>query len=77
MVTFTDLQAEERIVESIRFMSDDLAFQKPMTLTTLFEPAREGTKVTLSATNVPSAISAKDHRDGMLSSLRILARLTE
>jgi uncharacterized protein YndB with AHSA1/START domain len=76
-VEFVEMLAEEHVVESVRFVSDDPAFAKPMILTTLFEKDRDGTKVTLRAENVPEAISAEDHKAGMLSSLRNLARLTE
>lgn len=76
-VRFAELYAEEKVVEEVRFVSDDPAFAGVMRLTTLFEPAREGTKVTLRAEQVPAAISAADHQEGMTASLRQLARLTE
>ena len=76
-VRFLELTAEERIVEEVHFISTDPAFEDPMILTTLLESARDGTKVTLKAENVPTAISAEDDREGMQSSLRLLARLTE
>lgn len=77
VVEFRDLMPDERVVEAVTFVSDDPAFAGTMMLTTRLEPAREGTKVTLLAENVPMGISAEDHRAGMLSSLRNLARLTE
>lgn len=76
-VTFVEMLAEERVVETVRFVTGDAPFLGEMRLTTLFEPAREGTKVTIRAENVPAGISADDHRQGMLSSLRSLANLTE
>jgi uncharacterized protein YndB with AHSA1/START domain len=76
-VRFLELSAEERIVEEVHFISTDPAFEEPMILTTILEPAREGTKVKLRAENVPSTISETDHHEGMLSALRNLARLTE
>lgn len=76
-VEFRDLLPDERVVEAVRFVTDDPALQGTMMLTTLLDPAREGTKVTLRAENVPDGISAEDHRADMLSSLRNLARLTE
>jgi uncharacterized protein YndB with AHSA1/START domain len=72
-ITFLEMLPGERVVEGVRFVSDDPAFQGEMVMTTLFEPMREGTKVTLRAENVPEGITA----EGMLSSLRSLARLTE
>ncbi|WP_269769754.1 SRPBCC domain-containing protein [Flavisphingomonas formosensis] len=74
---FVALYAEEKVVEEVRFVSDDPAFAGVMRLTTLFEPAREGTKVALRAEGVPAGISQSDHQDGMTASLRQLARLTE
>jgi uncharacterized protein YndB with AHSA1/START domain len=76
-VRFVELYAEEKVVEEVRFVSDDPAFAGAMRLTTLFEPAREGTKVTLRADHVPEGISAEDHLEGMTIALRQLARLTE
>jgi len=76
-VRFLELYAEEKVVEEVRFVSDDPVYAGVMRLTTLFEPAREGTKVTLRAEHVPVGISPDDHRDGMTASLRQLARLTE
>lgn len=77
VVEFAEMLAEERVVERVRFVSDDARYAGTMILTTILEPAREGTKLTLKAENVPAGISAADHREGMLSSLRNLARLTE
>ena len=76
-VEFVEMIAEERIVESVRFVTDEAGFAEPMILTTLLEKDRDGTKVTLVAENVPGSITAEDHKAGMLSSLRNLARLTE
>lgn len=76
-VRFVELLAHERIIEDVTFLSDDPAFAGTMTLTTLFQPDRDGTKVTLEATGVPPGIAPEDHRLGMAASLRNLARLTE
>lgn len=76
-VRFVELLAHERIIEDVTFISDDPAFAGTMTLTTLFQPDRDGTKVTFQATGVPPGITAEDHRQGMAASLRNLARLTE
>jgi len=76
-VEFRELLPDERVIEAVTFVTDDPGLQGTMVLTTLLEPAREGTKVTLRAEHVPAGISPEDHRAGMLSSLRNLARLTE
>lgn len=76
-VRFVELLAHERIVEEVTFVSDDPGFAGAMTLTTLFQPDRDGTKVTFQATGVPPGIAPEDHLLGMAASLRNLARLTE
>jgi uncharacterized protein YndB with AHSA1/START domain len=77
VVQFLELLPHERIVEAIRFVSDDPAFAGVMILTTSFEPTREGTKVSFRASEVPAGIDREEHLAGMASSLRNLARLTE
>jgi uncharacterized protein YndB with AHSA1/START domain len=76
-VRFLELAPDHQIIEEVRFVSDDPAFAEPMTLTTRFEPVIDGTKVTVTARDVPAAISPEDHQAGIASSLRNLARLTE
>jgi len=77
VVRFAELLAHERIVEEVVFVSDDPAFAGTMRFTTLFEPDRDGTKVTFRAADVPAGIKPEDHQLGMAASLRNLARLTE
>ncbi|MDH7639209.1 SRPBCC domain-containing protein [Sphingomonas oryzagri] len=76
-VKFLEFRPEECVVEEVHFISTDPAFAEPMRLTTTFEKDRDGTRVTLRAENVPSPISAENHKAGMLLSLGQLARLTE
>jgi uncharacterized protein YndB with AHSA1/START domain len=76
-VRFVEIAPHDRIVEEVRFVSDDPAFGGLMSITTIFEPVRDGTKVSFAAANVPPGVSAADHKTGMDSSLRNLARLTE
>lgn len=42
-------------------------------MTWLFEPAPDGTNVTITAENVPAGISAEDHAAGLASTLENLA----
>jgi uncharacterized protein YndB with AHSA1/START domain len=77
LVAFQELLPDSRIVEAIRFLSDDAAFAGVMTLTTLIEKMLDGTKVTFRAEGVPTGIAPEDHQAGMAASLRNLARLTE
>lgn len=74
---FVELVPDEKIVEQVRFESDDPAFARPMTITTRLRPVRDGTKVTVDCTDVPPGISVEDHLKGIASSLRNLAMLTE
>ncbi len=74
---FVELVPETRIVEEVDFDAIEPAFSGTMRITTQLTPVMDGTKVTLSAENVPIGISAEDHRRGMESSLKNLAMLLE
>ena len=74
---FAELVPDSRIVEVVRFETDDPAFAGEMTLTTSLAPTRQGTLVTVVAENVPRGISAADHAAGIASSLANLAAFTE
>jgi len=74
---YVELIAEVRIVEEVRFESDNPAFAGTMRVTTTLTPVFDGTKVTITAENVPSGISEDDHRQGMESTLRNLANFLE
>jgi uncharacterized protein YndB with AHSA1/START domain len=75
--SFLKLEPGRRIVMSVEFESDDPAFAGEMMMTWLFEPASEGTNVTVTAENVPAGISAEDHAAGLVSTLENLARFLE
>lgn len=74
---FIELIPNEKIVEAVEFKSDNPAFAGTMTMTAVFTAVVNGTKVTLTAENVPTGISEVDHRAGMDSSLKNLANLVE
>jgi uncharacterized protein YndB with AHSA1/START domain len=74
---FIELVPDERIVEAVRFESDEPAFQGTMTVTTVLIPVAGGTKVSIIAENVPAGISEADHHKGMDASLKNLAALLE
>ncbi len=76
-VRFVELEPDELIVEAAEFESDDAANSGTMTITTRLTPINGGTKVTVTATDVPVGISEDDHRKGMESSLKNLALLLE
>ncbi|WEK21583.1 MAG: SRPBCC domain-containing protein [Candidatus Pedobacter colombiensis] len=75
--TFLELIPDEKIVELIRFESDDPAFAGDMTITTKLVPMQDGTEVTFVAGNVPTGIRPEDHDKGMRSTLANLAAFTE
>ena len=74
---FLELLPNRRIKQSVEFESSDPAFAGEMTMTWLFEPAPEGSIVTVTAENVPSGISKTDHDAGLKSSLDHLADVVE
>lgn len=74
---FADLVPDERIVEVVRFQSDDPDFGGEMTLTTTLRPVDGGTDVTVRIDNVPNGISQADHEAGIASSLENLAKYVE
>lgn len=72
---FLALDPGRRIVQSVEFESADAAFVGEMVMTWSFEPTTFGTKVTITAENVPAGISQADHDEGLRSSLENLAKL--
>ena len=74
---FVELLPDELVVEEIRFQSDDARFAGTMTTITTFRAVADGTKVTITANDVPDGISEADHLTGMESSLKNLANLLE
>ncbi|MBI4920445.1 MAG: SRPBCC domain-containing protein [Devosia nanyangense] len=74
---FVSLVADREIVQRFTFRSDDPAFAGEMTMTWTLVPEAGGTRVTVSATDVPPGISPDDHQTGLNSSLANLADYTE
>ena len=75
--TFAELIPDQKIVELIKFESDDPTFAGEMKMTTRLTPVKDGTEVTFIAENVPTPITKEDHDEGMQSSLENLAKFTE
>jgi uncharacterized protein YndB with AHSA1/START domain len=71
---FVTLEPGRRITQSVEFESDKSEFSGEMLMTWSFEPTALGTKVTITAENVPSGISEADHAAGLRSSLENLAK---
>jgi uncharacterized protein YndB with AHSA1/START domain len=74
---FLALEPGRRIVQTAEFESADPAFAGTMTMAWSLDPEAGGTRVTISAADVPPGISAEDHEAGLASSLENLARVAE
>jgi uncharacterized protein YndB with AHSA1/START domain len=71
---FLSLMPGKRIVQSVEFESADASFAGEMVMTWTFDSLGEGTRVTITAENVPPGVSKADHDAGLRSSLENLAR---
>jgi uncharacterized protein YndB with AHSA1/START domain len=69
---FAELVPGQRIVQLVRFRSDDPAFAGTMRMVWDLEPAEGGTRVIFLAEDVPPGISKEDHDTGLRSSLENL-----
>ncbi|KUI30671.1 hypothetical protein AU196_14250 [Mycobacterium sp. IS-1742] len=74
---FVDIVSGERIVQAVDFESDEARFAGTMTMTWSVTAVGSGTRVDMRADDVPPGISARDHADGMTSSLANLAAWVE
>jgi uncharacterized protein YndB with AHSA1/START domain len=74
---FAELVPGHRVVQLVRFRSDDPAFAGTMRMVWDLEPADGGTRVIILAEDVPPGISKEDHDTGLRSSLQNLARYVE
>ena len=70
---FVELVPNESVAYSVEFVSDDPDYDRAMTMRWEVTIADGGTLVEITADNVPDAISARDHAEGMNSSLRKLS----
>ena len=69
-----ELVTNDRVVQAVDFVSDDPLFAGTMTMTWSVRAVDSGTRVEITADDVPDGISAADHAAGMSSSLDNLAR---
>jgi uncharacterized protein YndB with AHSA1/START domain len=74
---FLELVPDRRIVQSVRFESEDPRFAGEMKLTWHLNPAAEGTTVVVTAENVPEGITRADHEAGFAATLDNLAAFLE
>lgn len=70
---FVEFVPGERVVQEVEFESEDPAFAGTMTMTWTVTAIDGGSRVEISAADVPSGISAEDHAAGLASSLANLA----
>lgn len=76
-VRYVDIVPGERVVQAIDFVSDDDSFAGTMTMTWDVVAVDGGTRVDITAEDVPDGISAEDHAAGLASSLANLAAYLE
>lgn len=74
---FTTLRAEQEIVETLEFESDDPALAGTLTQTTTLADADGGTEVTIVHEDMPDAVSPADDEAGTRMALANLAALVE
>ena len=72
---FVELVEGERVVEEIRFESDDPALRGTMTMTTTLRDVDGGTEVEIRHDGIPDAVSPADNETGTRMALDKLARL--
>jgi len=70
---FVDLVPGVRVVQAVDFVSDDPAYAGTMTMTWEINAVDGGTRVDITADNVPDGVSQEDHAAGLTSSLANLA----
>ena|SRR5579859_1310751 len=71
---FIELVPGVRVVYAVGFVSDDPAYVGTMTMTWEVTAVDGGTRVDVTADNVPDVVSQEDHAAGMTSSLDKLAQ---
>jgi uncharacterized protein YndB with AHSA1/START domain len=74
---FVDITARRRVVQAVNFVSNDPDFAGTMTMTWDVDEVRDGTRVRITADDVPDGITAEDHAEGLSSSLTNLAGYLE
>jgi uncharacterized protein YndB with AHSA1/START domain len=72
-VRYVAIVPDDRVVQAVDFESDDPRFAGTMTMTWAVAEVDGGTRVEITADDVPDGISAEDHATGLASSLENLA----
>lgn len=68
-VRFAAVEPPHRIVEEVDFVSDDPRFAGTMTMTWTVEAEGDGSRVAVTATDVPEGVSRADHLAAFASTL--------
>jgi uncharacterized protein YndB with AHSA1/START domain len=74
---YVDIVPGVRVVQAVDFVSDDPALAGTMTMTWEVTAADGGTRVDITADDVPDGVSVEDHATGLASSLANLAGYVE
>jgi uncharacterized protein YndB with AHSA1/START domain len=74
---FVEVTEGVRVVQEVDFVSDDPGLAGTMTMTWEVTAVDEGSRVDITARDVPDGISAEDHAIGLASSLENLAAHVE
>jgi len=74
---YVDIVADDRVVQAVDFVSDDPAFAGTMTMTWAVQAVESGTRVEITAEDVPDGISADDHAAGLTCSVNSLSNYVE
>lgn len=74
---YVDIVPNVRVVQAVDFESDDPSFAGTMTMTWAVHSVEGGTRVEITADDVPDGISASDHAAGINSSLDNLANYVQ
>ena len=72
-VRFIDIVPGVRVVQAVDFVSDDPSYAGTMTMTWEVAAVDGGTRVDITADDVPDGVSPEDHAAGLASSLGNLA----
>jgi uncharacterized protein YndB with AHSA1/START domain len=74
MVRFVELRSPERVLEAVRFESDDPGLAGEMMLEIRLAEAGGGTEVTMTCDHIPPGVRPEDNEAGCRESLEQLAR---
>jgi hypothetical protein len=74
---YVETVPNDRVVQAVAFVSDDPALAGTMTMTWAVRAVDGGTRIEITADDVPDGVSADDHAAGLTSSLDNLAGYVE